>query len=554
METIQKRLIGKEDISWDLSGNNEQNNYVFGNDSVAVSKINASHIPLTTEAREFLSAGNVDNALKNVHKKLNEFSASDGLTEDVVVEFEAKDTVEDIQQKINLQKKNLNGHTLTFVFPRFLEQILSETIVFKGFFNGAVIVTGGDENNLIPIYDQFDITSLFKIYRCQCEFIVEYFYFTHSHSKYAVLAESSTSVIFRNCVFSGTQKEDSLAVKLFASSGELVDCDFINESSDGISSSASGRAIGECFSYPASIPPEGAYLLNGQTIAGCNDLYPKFWEWVNTSGVRIIDNATFESELASSGVCGGFVIDTVAGSVRLPKWKYQAPLSGAPAVYGNGLTLGLTENLGVAISATSNDIVASDAAYGKPAGTEVTSFPATVTYQSLGVTTDPEKSGLVAGMPESALDSFVLCIQVFNAATALSEQESAQLASEMQMKAQTDLANVTANIDFIVKHEEAADGSWWYDLYRSGKVVQGGVTPSGATAAEMIISLPVEMADALYTPLVTIYGEDGFYLNGVTAAYYTVSKLTETGFSCYTGNANNTRRKFWRVEGKAATE
>jgi hypothetical protein len=35
------------------------------------------------------------------------------------------------------------------------------------------------------------------------------------------------------------------------------------------------------------------------------------------------------------------------------------------------------------------------------------------------------------------------CIQVFNAATGLSTQESAQLASQMQMKAQTDLANVT---------------------------------------------------------------------------------------------------------------
>jgi hypothetical protein len=35
------------------------------------------------------------------------------------------------------------------------------------------------------------------------------------------------------------------------------------------------------------------------------------------------------------------------------------------------------------------------------------------------------------------------CIQVFNAATELSTQESAQLASQMQMKAQTDLGNVT---------------------------------------------------------------------------------------------------------------
>lgn len=229
MEKIQKRLIGKEDIAWDLTGTNEQDDYSLGADSLTVSKINASNMPLTAETREKLSAGNVDTALKNMHKKINSFAAADAMTEDVVVEFSAQDTQEVIQQKINLQKKNLNGHTLTFKFPRSLEQILTSTIVFQDFCNGAVYVTGGEENNLIPIYDQFNITSLFKVYRCQCEFVVEYFYFTHSYSTYAVSVESSASVIFRYCVFAGASGKTTYAVKLFASSGEMIDCGFVND-------------------------------------------------------------------------------------------------------------------------------------------------------------------------------------------------------------------------------------------------------------------------------------------------------------------------------------
>lgn len=316
------------------------------------------------------------------------------------------------------------------------------------------------------------------------------------------------------------------------------------------------RNLGEIFVYPGTVPPEGAYLLNGQTITGCNELYPKFWEWVNADGVRTIDNATFETELAKYGVCDGFVIDIAVGSVRLPSWKYQVQLGETLPVRGNGTVLGLTNGTEAAgltrRGATGAYLLGDKDAYGD--SVEKLQVDAVVDfYGKIGITTDPDNSGIVAENNAPA-DHFVLCIQVFNTATSLSEQDSANLASQMQMKAQTDLANVNNNIDFIVKHEEAIDDSWWYDLYRSGKVVQGGVTPSGGAAGEMIISLPIEMTDTLYTPLVTIYGEDGFYLNGVTAAYYTISKLTKTCFSCYAGTANNTRRKFWRVEGKAAIE
>lgn len=57
-------------------------------------------------------------------------------------------------------------------------------------------------------------------------------------------------------------------------------------------------------------------------------------------------------------------------------------------------------------------------------------------------------------------------------------------------KADRDLNNTPANIDYVVKTGSSAAG--WYRLYKSGWIEQGGVS------AESIITLPKEMADTSY--------------------------------------------------------
>jgi hypothetical protein len=153
------------------------------------------------------------------------------------------------------------------------------------------------------------------------------------------------------------------------------------------------------------------------------------------------------------------------------------------------------------------------------------------------------------------------CIQVFNAATALSKQQSAQLASQMQMKAQTDLANVDSNIDFIIKHEEAADGSWWYDLYRSGKVVQGGFLYVGTLGSgktfEGTVTFPIECADTNYHASVS--ASSRLSRGGSTGNEINTQGFTETGMAVRMYNRNSSTNivdtgLFWGVKGYAATE
>jgi hypothetical protein len=215
--------------------------------------------------------------------------------------------------------------------------------------------------------------------------------------------------------------------------------------------------------------------------------------------VRVIDNDTYEAEIASAGVCGGFVINSAIGSVRLPTlvngtlWGADASSIGQSLAAGLPNITGQFEAAGVAATTTA-----------KGAFTQVSH--GNLAFHSGGnamggrtFTFDASGSSSIYGNSDTVQPPAIRvswCIQVFNAATALSEQESAQLSVLMQTKAQTDLANVNSNIDFIVEHWEDANGNW-YDLYRSGKLVQGGFLPAKQSTS-YIHTLNKEFANTNY--------------------------------------------------------
>lgn len=228
MINLKKRLILDADINFDSAGTGEKVKFTDSDGkSYSARKINASHIPLTKETRAKTAAKNVDDALSLMAEKLDNSVAGDILEVDTKIVFEATDDVETIQNKINQQKKNLNGHTLTFEFPASLPQMLYSTIVWQDFYNGTVVVSGGAEGSKITIYDQLNINSLFLFKRCQCEVIVKNFHFVHQYSLYGIIAESSSAVIVEQCMFTGMENVDTWAVYEIASNAILVDCEYL---------------------------------------------------------------------------------------------------------------------------------------------------------------------------------------------------------------------------------------------------------------------------------------------------------------------------------------
>ena len=85
-----------------------------------------------------------------------------------------------------------------------------------------------------------------------------------------------------------------------------------------------GKAMFEIFSSLSGETPPGAYpLWTGETIANCRTLYPDFWAKavsLQSSGkIRTLAAAAYNTEISTYGETGAFVIDTDAGSIRLPK-------------------------------------------------------------------------------------------------------------------------------------------------------------------------------------------------------------------------------------------
>lgn len=256
--------------------------------------------------------------------------------------------------------------------------------------------------------------------------------------------------------------------------------DYVNDNQ----STGGGMQMGTVFPFVASQPPVGAYLLNGQTIYNCATLYPDFWSWLNgeisANRVRSVSASVYQQEIIQYGICNAFVVS--GNDVRLPLWKgYQTPLGNSVPVVGNGLTLGLTNGTteyGIT-SYSGEGLYNCENNIGRKVGEDALDGAHKPYGKIIGVTPDGTKSGLIADTSIYKQDGFYWCIQVYNAATGLSTQESAQLASQMQMKAQTDLANVTANLDFVVESYNDNAGNW-YRKYRSGWIEQGGICVSGA--------------------------------------------------------------------------
>lgn len=311
---------------------------------------------------------------------------------------------------------------------------------------------------------------------------------------------------------------------------------------------SAGVPIGAVYFNPGALPPPGTYILNGQTIDNCRTEYKEFWKWVTTAQVRRVDNDTFEAELRSAGVCGGFVVDDATGSVRLPNGVNGTLWGADPSTVGQSLAPGLPDITGtfgniedaVATGAFRLDSTDDNAGPGTGDDSAKVEFKASLSNPVYG------NSNTV--QPPAFRGCFV--IQVYNAATELSKQDSALLANQMQLKAQLDLANVDGNLDFVV--ESWTDGAGgWYRKYRSGWVEQGGY--SLVNTGVQTITLWVEMADANYSASVS------FSLTGTSTdtdgatSTPIVSNRTTTTIRLNQAKKSDDN-SYWEVKGYAATE
>lgn len=311
--------------------------------------------------------------------------------------------------------------------------------------------------------------------------------------------------------------------------------------------------IGMIFPFASNVPPAGAYLLNGQTISSCQTLYPQFWEWVcaeATAGrLRTVeDNAAYDAELNAKGNCGAFVLNAggTAGAVRLPSVEYGFVMGAPGPQIGQTLAAGvpnITGSFGAKQFTAYGDGWGEGAFYAEnPSGDSAgggSSGKTTVFYL------DASRSSSVYGNSTTVQPPavrFPYCIQVYHATSPLSEQQAAQLASEMQIRADTSLSNLTDNGIRAVRGVFSAQPSG-YAWLPSGMIIQWGETAAQNTETSADVIFPATFPHACLAVIVGTKIDDSVTVpSGCDFTVQLLSKTLTGAMFFWQGNSGGTQK------------
>ncbi len=152
-----------------------------------------------------------------------------------------------------------------------------------------------------------------------------------------------------------------------------------------------------------------------------------------------------------------FVLNTADMTFRLP---IKVKLASGASIVGNGMTLGLTDGttnygLNTYNPQYGNSLIGRTVSYGTDTGDNTNSGNITTAHKSLGVTTDPEKSGI-----ETSLSGLKLYFYV------------GETIKDADVIAVSNVLTTIANADYVI--ESYNDGTNWYRVYKSGWCEQGG--------------------------------------------------------------------------------
>ena len=253
----------------------------------------------------------------------------------------------------------------------------------------------------------------------------------------------------------------------------------------------------------------------------------------------------------TTGVAWYHILDIANTRFKLPRMKYLASVkrSNTAPVLGNGTALGLTNgvgNAGASALAGHYTFAAVTAAYGKP----ISTTGATGDYLSgmVGVTTDSEKSGLVADLSNAVstqiLDNMYLYFYV-GEYTQTAIEQTAGLNAEM-------FNNKVDKSDLQIAHvviDTYQNGTSWYRVYSDGWCEQGGEIYQNAAAA-IVVSLVRPYKNTSYF----VVRVPGFGTGSYTAAAFTrddvnIWNITTSSFTAQTYNSEGLNRFRWYTAG-----
>ena len=304
--------------------------------------------------------------------------------------------------------------------------------------------------------------------------------------------------------------------------------------------SLSKRPLGEVYFSQSSLATDnpgalpgwtGEYYENGKT------LFPDLYNFVKADSTRHVTKEQYDNAIAIFGECPKYVVDenTAQTSLRLPKYQksgrylVKREVNGSDWYYslysdgwleqggyfkhpdGGGIGTA-TITLPVEMASSNYQAIRTADKGGKEneSGSRwvvgingntrtTTSFAFFYDQVALAIGDFWEVKGYAAGTPVENIK--YPWISAYTSAIPASVAQAAQFTNALSGKANTDLSNVLANIDYVVESKVPTESDpRWCKKYKSGWLEQGGIAVFTDTTD---ITLLKPFANTLYTGNVT---------------------------------------------------
>ena len=324
-------------------------------------------------------------------------------------------------------------------------------------------------------------------------------------------------------------------------------------------SSAKGLQIGTVYfsqSALATDNPGGLPLWTGEYYQNGSSLYPDFYNWVKSHTELCKTKTQYDTAVSTYGECPYYVVDEVAGSLRLPKLVNYLKMANAT----DGITqaqAGLPNITGQITTNDSDGGVTSAAIPTASGALQFSDYTARHRKDGTGggaprdLSFDASRSSSVYGKSSTVTPAHTTIypwVYAFNSAVSASEAQAAEFTGALSGKANADLSNVPANMDYVV--ETYRNGNTWYRVYKSGWLEQGGLTNSIGTSSTSTVTFPKAFAHNQYCALLTAPAHVNY--TGSQRQNWNVENRTNTSMSVRNNVETKSNQYIWYACGQGA--
>ena len=220
--------------------------------------------------------------------------------------------------------------------------------------------------------------------------------------------------------------------------------------------------------------------------------FPDVYQMLVDGKLSSTDYSIFNNSVSTNGYCGFFALDSSAQKFKVPLLKDvylkagQAPLAFGAESLPNIKGLRKSDTVQGEVSGAYSKTVPLSS-YGTGSGSlgyfnvEFNASRSSSTYQD-GAKVNPDHV------------TYRAYVVLYSSAAGASEVQAAEFIQGLSGKANTDLSNVSSNIDYVVESQINEDGSW-YRKYKSGWLEQG----VKQTAEGQTLTFLKPFADTNYT-------------------------------------------------------